>query len=235
MSWICPKCGINNVNANKRCARHNCNVVKTHDSPDEFDALCQEVRLFESRCEINQYQRQTIPEINVVNIIAAIFIHNRQTNIEGYNMTPQEELFSQLFNHEKLLVKNMEILELRAHREELAKIAFEARARLTAVDDEERGRKKKNGEIKGFERSLNTDETSTNAINTIKDRQKRMSKTEKIQAGLEKLGISTADAAKLMSAGTILGRIKNAKGLIESKIETTENKPIFNPFEKKEG
>ena len=234
MSWICSKCGINNVNANERCARHGCGIDRTKIEDDKFDDLLREARLFESRCEINQYQHQTIPEINVVNIIAAIFIRNRE--LDGTTiMTPQEELFSQLFNHEKLLVKDMEILELRAHREELSKIAFEARARLTAVDDEERGRKKKNGEVRGFERSLNTDETSTNAINTIKDRQKRMSKVEKIQAGLEKLGISTADAAKLMSAGTILGRIKNAKGLIESPKTENPSAPIFNPFEKKEG
>src|SRR6266850_1991034 len=86
---------------------------------------------------------------------------------KGETMTPQEELFSQLFNHEKVLVKDMDTLTLRAHREELAKIAFEARARLTAVDDEDNTRKKNNDKKpKGFERSLNTDETTTNAINT---------------------------------------------------------------------
>src|ERR1700747_1784259 len=79
-------------------------------------------------------------------------------------MTPQEELFSQLFNHEKILVKDMDTLTLRAHREELAKIAFEARARLTAADDEEKTRKK-GDKPEGFKRSLNTDETTTNAIN----------------------------------------------------------------------
>ncbi len=139
-------------------------------------------------------------------------------------MTPQEELFAELFNHEKILVRDMEMLELRAHREELTKIAFEARARLTAVDDEDRMREKKSStKPLGFERSLNTDETTTNAINAIKDRQKRMSKQEKIQAGLEKLGISSTDAAKLMSAGTILGRIKN-KATEDVKTEQTESK-----------
>ncbi|MBI3334673.1 hypothetical protein HYZ97_04245 [Candidatus Pacearchaeota archaeon] len=125
----------------------------------------------------------------------------------------------------------METLELRAHREELAKIAFEARARLTAVDEEERGRKKKDGEITGFRRSLNVDDTATSAINAIRERQKRLTKSEKIQAGLEKLGISSADASKLMSAGAILGRIKNAAATQSVKPE--EVKPVFNPFEKK--
>lgn len=150
-------------------------------------------------------------------------------------VTPQEELFAELFNHEKVLVKDMDVLTLRAHREELSKIAFEARARLTAVDDEEKDRKNKNSAAKqqGFSRSVNTDETTTNAINAIKDRQKRMSKQDKIQASLEKLGISSTDAAKLMSAGAILGRLKNK---IEEKpsesVAPTESKPLFNPFAK---
>src|SRR6266545_4408092 len=126
-------------------------------------------------------------------------------------VTPQEELFAELFNHEKVLVKDMDLLELRAHREQLARIAFEARARLTAADDEEKDRRKQSDPKKatGFARSLSTDETTTAAINAVKERQKKLTKAEKIQAGLEKLGISSADAAKLMSAGTILGRIKN--------------------------
>jgi hypothetical protein len=156
-------------------------------------------------------------------------------------VTPQEELFAELFNHEKILVKDMDILELRAHREELAKIAFEARARLTAVDDEDNSRKKsKSSENKpsGFERSLNVDDTATDAINTIRERQKRLTKSEKIQAGLEKLGISASDASKLMSAGAILGRLKSKQSVEgvskDDSVEVSESKPIFNPFEKKE-
>ena len=153
-------------------------------------------------------------------------------------LTPQEELFSQLFNHEKILVRDMDTLNLRAHREELKKIAFEARARLTAVDDEENDRKKKSEPKgpQGFERSLNIDETSTDAINTIKERQKKLTKQEKIQAGLEKLGIPTADAIKLMSAGTILGRLNKIKTetVTDTTINPSESKQqIFNPFEKK--
>jgi hypothetical protein len=180
----------------------------------------------------------SVPSLAALNIVAAGFnyVHRvREVSERIIEMTPQEELFSQLFNHEKILVKDMEILELRAHREELAKIAFEARARLTAVDDEERGRKKSEREVRGFERSLNTDEATTNAINAIKDRQKRMTKMEKIQAGLEKLGISTSDATKLMSAGAILGRIKNKSVEAVSKQDSVEeSKPLFNPFEKKQ-
>lgn len=180
----------------------------------------------------------------------------------GKTVTPQEELFSQLFNHEKILVKDMDMLSLRAHREELAKIAFEARARLTAADDEENDRKKKRSEgTKGFERSVNTDETTTNAINKIKERQKKLSGKEKIREGLVALyskGMTRLEAEKAadaaMGAGAILARIKDEKS--KDIIKDTENivrsplsgnegftmtKPVddsakqkmFNPFDKK--
>lgn len=72
-----------------------------------------------------------------------LFYTQRIVDYKGeLELTAQEELFSELFNHEKILVKDMDTLMLRAHREELAKIAFEARARLTAVDDEDNERKK---------------------------------------------------------------------------------------------
>lgn len=206
-------------------------------------------------CEYCKYEDETIvynPDKYFIREIRISHITDGAKTV-----TPQEELFAQLFNHEKLLVKDMDTLTLRAHREELAKIAFEARARLTAVDDEDNGRKKKansDGKPKGFSRSVNTDETTTNAINTVKERQKRMTAAEKVQASLEKLGISTADAEKLMSAGTILAKIKgkgdkaeeiikgneirsplsqeNGFVLVTPKVEAP--KAIFNPFAKKD-
>jgi len=226
--WKCSKCGVNNVNYNKICARHRCNTIRPEDRPDSFDELLQKIHEPQSTNTV----QTNVAEINVHAVISAGFM---VAYTKGSTMTPQEQLFSELFNHEKVLVKDMDTLTLRAHREQLATIAFEARARLTAVDDEERGRKKKHGEAEGFKRSVNTDETATNAINTIKERQKRMSKADKILAGLEKLGISTADAAKLMSAGTILGRIRQKASELDGiKPEVSEAKPVFNPFEKKE-
>jgi len=154
-------------------------------------------------------------------------------------MTPQEELFAKLFNHEKVLVKNMDLLTLRAHREELCKIAFEARARITAVDEIEREFKKKHNKIQGFERSINTNEMATNAINAIKERQKRMSKVERILEGLkrtyENSGMSPTEAQReaerVMSAGTILARSKTSE---EQKEKQAIPKSItFNPFAKK--
>lgn len=237
--WLC-KCGVNNVNANKQCARPSCRNPKPETQGlDEFDELLRDTRL--SRISSDAIGNP-IAEWNTTSIIAACFVLNRELD-RKVNMTPQEELFAKLFNHERVLVKDMDTLTRRAHREDLAKIAFEARARLTAVDEVEREEKKKNNEGKpsGFERSLNADDTATNAINTIKERQKKLSKKEQVLAGLKKLydmtgsSQSEADINKKIEAGTILGRIQSAKGLNSSEPETkTESKPIFNPFEKKE-
>lgn len=190
-------------------------------------------------CEYCKHERNIIiynPDKYFIRDIRINYITNERA--ERASMTPQEELFSKLFNHEKVLVRDMDMLTLRAHREELSKIAFEAKARLTAVDDEEKVRKNKSADGKptGFQRSVNTDETTTEAINTIKERQKKLTKSEKIQAGLEKLGISSADASKLMQAGTILARLKNpSPPAKEETVKPTSeaSKPIFNPFEKK--
>ena len=145
-------------------------------------------------------------------------------------MTPKEELFAKLFAHEKVLVKDMDVLVLRAHIEELSRIAFEARARLTAADDEEKERTKKQkaaGKPSGFERSLNVDEVGSNAINAIKDRTAKLTKRDKVIAGLVAMGMTPADAEKLMSAGTILAHVK-AKAAVDGAVKTTS--PLVNPF-----
>jgi hypothetical protein len=203
LAWICSHCGLTLVNITLKCY---CGQQRGEFEPfDSIDEIISQSRF------------------------------SKLDKILGECMTPQEELFKTLFNHEKVLVKDMDILTLRAHREELAKIAFEARARLTAVDDEEKGRKKKadgNGKPTGFSRNLNTDEATTDAINAVKDRQKRMSKNDKIIEGLIKLGYSREDAEKKMTAGTILGRLKNIKSEQATEQTTEEKKPLFNPFAK---
>lgn len=240
MSWICPNCNCNNTNINELCANYNCRTVRpTPRTLDEFDELLREVRLHESRCAT---QSNSSPAWNVLSTEVAFFIRDYE-NGKTY-MTPEEQLFADLFQkHINILhpyVKDMDLLEIRAYREKLSLIAKEAKAGVYAADQAEKEVIKKRGSADdkptGFQRSLNTDETTTKAINTIKDRQKRMSKTEKIQAGLEKLGISMADAAKLMSAGTILGRIKQKASELDGvKTVVEESTPVFNPFAKKEG
>ena len=136
-------------------------------------------------------------------------------------VTPQEELFKDLFNGAVKITSAMDILERKAYREKMSEIAYKAKVHISAVDyvdgEEKKARKAKDGKPTGFERSINTDETTTNAINKVKERQSRMSKTDKIRDGLIKLfkesGMTAAEAEKeandRMGAGAILARVKD--------------------------
>lgn len=216
MTWIC-KCKLTNVNASIRCADRKCNCERSEQLEpfDDYDEDLSKVRYDKIDRAINLWLSK---------------------DWRDKPMTPQEELFKELFNHEKVLVKDMELLELRAHREELTKIAFEARARLTAVDDEEKGRRNKAAEGKptGFSKSVNTDEASTDAINKIKERQKKLSKADKIRDGLLKLGIGSLDADKIMSARNILSQTQKAQNTTKPEEPKTSETttPMFNPFSK---
>lgn len=151
-------------------------------------------------------------------------------------MTPQEELFAKLFSHEAVLVSEMDTLTLRAHREELAITAFTARAKLSAVDAEEKRRKNEanKGKPTGFARSVNTDDTTTAAINNVKDRQKRMTNREKIIEGLVKLGYTREDAEQKMSAGEIIRQQRAREEQERVKKEQANAPKVINPFAKKE-
>jgi hypothetical protein len=227
MTWNCPRCSEELGELNGWCeyCKSSDNIIVYN--PDKY----------------------YIREIRINHVIE---------NIKGdTTVTPQEELFAELFNHEKSLVKDMDVLTLRAHREELSKIAFEARARLTAVDDEENDRKKlaRPKGAQGFERSINTDETTTNAISVIQARQTKLSKKEQVLAGLKKLYAMTGsdDAMKLaeeaMKNKNILNSLNQDKAegvaahgpvgtgiekgfVIKTKPE--EIKRAFDPFKKKE-
>lgn len=147
-------------------------------------------------------------------------------------LTPQEELFATLFNGYKTkpAVVAMTDLELHAHREELCEIAFKARAHIGAVDEIIKERKPK--QEKYFHRSIEGDSTSSDAINIVKERQARLTKREKIIEGLVKLGYTQADAEKKMSAGALLGMLKNKEENKTEEKKEEPKQPLFNPFKK---
>lgn len=166
---------------------------------------------------------------------------------ESFKMTPQEELFMKFYNHEAPIVAAMNDLELRAHREELYEIIAEAKARMTRADDELKERKKK-GKVVGFETSLQTDQVSSDAINAIKQRSKRMSMEDKLRMQMIELQVSSGldrkEAEKLadqmMSARTIMTRLKDSedrKKFVpvdkENLVSPKSNNavPFVNPFE----
>lgn len=132
-------------------------------------------------------------------------------------MTPQEELFAKFYNHQKVLVKDMDHIQLRGTRDELQKIAFEAKARLVASDDEIRERKAKTSNKEWL---VTTDHSISlsDAINVPAIRKSRMSKMDKLSEQLRRAGIEEA---------TIMEMIGNLeKKAIDSKLKTiTFNKP----------
>jgi len=107
-------------------------------------------------------------------------------------MTPQEELFKKFYNHQKPLVKDMDHIQLREHRDELSLIALEAKARLVATDDEIRERKAKTSNKEWLVTDTQTPYDVSSAINVVKTRKERMSKMDKIREQLVKAGIDEA-------------------------------------------
>ena len=203
--------------------------------PDAYDILLQDIRTdrFYKTLDINkQYYEH---------------LYSRRTS----PMTPEEQLFADFFQkHINILhpyVQDMDILEIRAYREKMALIAKEGKAAVYAADKAEQEVKKaknnsvKNANLPGFERSLQQDGVTSDAINTIKDRQKRLSKQEKLHKMLMDIpGMSAAEASQMLSNTELLKRFKNKnqgedleKLKAEKVIQEENNKPMFNPFEKK--
>lgn len=144
-------------------------------------------------------------------------------------MTPQEELHAKLFNSEVELVKDMDLLTLRAHREELAKIAFEARARLGADDEviKSKEKKDKGDKPRGFSRNLQMDDISSNAINNITERQRKLSKDEKmIERMRTKLGISEEYIQSTIMSNMNIHKQIQAKEIEAAKAETKAAKAV---------
>jgi hypothetical protein len=112
-------------------------------------------------------------------------------------MTEQEELFSKFYNHEKILVSDMDISQLREHRNELSRIAFEAKARLVAADDETRERTAKSGKewlVSNNDANVNV----SDAINAVKTRAARLSKMDKIRNQLLSAGIDESTVKEMV-------------------------------------
>lgn len=157
-------------------------------------------------------------------------------------MTQSEEKFAKLYNPYKTEIKDLTDLELRARREELADIAFSARVYLSAVDHTLSERKPKGPQ--GFSHSVNVDDTTSDAINAVKQRQKNMTQAEKIALSLSKVkGMDPKFIEKLMSSRNLLdatqNRVQNhTKPAVPGSVhrdgdgDGDNSKPFINPFKK---
>lgn len=170
------------------------------------------------------------------------FNRSRRDESENETMTPQEELFARFYNHEKVLVKDMDVVQLREHREELQKIAFEAKARLVAADDEARERKAKTSNKEWLVTDAKPDYDVSSAINVVKKRAERMSKMDKLTEQLKKAGIDDATIREMV--GNLEKKATDSKlktvtfhkpadeiAVVQVKVEkNNEPKEPFNPL-----
>lgn len=115
----------------------------------------------------------------------------------GINMTEREDLFVKFYNAEKILVKDMDSVQLREHREQLSQIALEAKARLQADDDESRERNAKS-KNKEWQLSDSSVQSNSDAINAPKIRKERMTKLDKMKEQLINAGIDEETVAEMM-------------------------------------
>jgi hypothetical protein len=114
-------------------------------------------------------------------------------------MTPNEELYAKFYNAEKILVKDMDDSTLRIHIDELAKIAFEAKARVNSASEEQRERKAKSSHLKDWTVSPeHPDVTVSDAINAVKLRKERMSKADRLRQQLKDAGIDNETVNEMM-------------------------------------
>lgn len=174
--WKCESCKFYNDLLTSYC--RICNLYKPFWITDEYQARIEIRRgIFIGRIE--SYEYETI-DTNGASV-----------------MTPQEELFAKFFSQEKVLVKDMDTVALREHRDELAQIAFEAKARLVATDDEVKERSSKS---KSKEWILPVDESQVNndAINVVKTRASRMNKIERLRKQLEDANLDDATIKEMM-------------------------------------
>jgi hypothetical protein len=159
MTWLC-KCGLKNSGLNES---GSCSAA------------------FNDGCEHYQITANK-PDYWQALIIA------REFRLE-FNMTEQEELFAKFYNQDRILVRDMDAVQLREHRDELSKIAFEAKARLVATDDEVRERNLKVTKNKEWLTTTDANHVDTDAINVVAARKSRLSKMDKMRAQLLGAGI----------------------------------------------
>lgn len=114
-------------------------------------------------------------------------------------MTQQEDLYAQFYNKSKLFVKDMDLTQLREHRDNLSQIAFEAKAALAGADDELRERKAKSSKKEWTITPTGPDVLTSDAINAVKVRASRMSKMDKVRKQLLSAGIDE-DTVNIMVA-----------------------------------
>lgn len=114
--------------------------------------------------------------------------------------TDKIELHTRFFNAEKILYSAMDASARIAHREELAMLIFEARARMNAIDDVDRHERAKLSKDGKEWLVTNSDITVSSALTEPKVRAARMSKADKLKESMLSLGLNITDVNAMMGS-----------------------------------
>jgi hypothetical protein len=144
-------------------------------------------------------------------------------------MTDEEKLFAKFYNEDVILVKDMDDFVLREHRKELSEIAFEAKARLVATDDEIRTRNAKNGKGKQWLTTITSDEVNSDVVNAVKVRAARMSKMDRMRKDLLAAGLDEETVKEMIRNLERKATESIAKSLTfgAKKVEETKETIVF--------
>lgn len=139
------------------------------------------------------------------------------------------ELFTKFFNDEARVVNGMDLPTLMAHIEELEKIAFEAKARISKASGEKRARIDKLSKEEREKLINNPELDIANSDSLIRKRAERISKADKMINNFAGLGLPEEVIKSLMSNVKIDETANNGKGsgtpALPPKQQFTFNKP----------
>jgi hypothetical protein len=151
-------------------------------------------------------------------------------NLESKPMTPEEERFKEFFSHEVMLIKDMDITQLREHRIQLQSIAFEAKARTVATDDAIKT-KSKDVKNKQFLVTIDQSQSDSDLLNAPKVRAARMSKIDKMRKQYLASGIDEATVNTMIANLERKGTETSVQVIPKKEFESEVVKP--NPFSSK--
>lgn len=111
------------------------------------------------------------------------------------------ELHTKFFNAEKIAIKDLDDLAKSERRELLRLIVVEAKAKLTAHDEDEREQSAAKAKVRKdwLLSSSSADPLISDAIGAVKERKKRMSEADKLQAKLSNLGVSGKELDEIVA------------------------------------
>lgn len=221
VGYICDKCNLYNDILTHNCRDCNSHLdikyqqlvekeIKRRGVDDEFQftigqledlmSMIENPKWLCSCGEINSSEKGKCKSLNPK------YEHKFMKYLESENKrmkTEADDLFEKFYTHEKILISSMSYEEFKLHEEELAKVAFEAKARLTAVVDKKRedsAKQKANQKEWLMPRTDAEEALVSDVINTVQTRKKRLNKVEKLNEMLKGIEFLDEETRKKMIA-----------------------------------